>query len=112
MTIELNTSNLIFLVFALLTAFWGLLKLIAVQHERSLDKRFTELGATISANQELTRKLEKDLVYLQGELPRNYLRREDYLREMQAMTDANQRQFAPILQSLKRIEDFLLLQKS
>lgn len=111
MTIELNTSNLIFIVAALLTAFWGLLKLIAVQHERSLDKRFVELASTITANSELTRKLEKDLIYLQGELPRNYLRRDDYLREMQAMTDANQRQFDPIVKSLQRIEDFLLSQK-
>ena len=111
MTIELNTSNLIFIIAALLTAFWGLLKLIAVQHERGQDKRFLELGTTNQANQDLAVKLEKDLMYLQGELPRNYLRRDDYLREMKTWTDATQRQFDPIRQSLTRIEDFLLKQK-
>ena len=43
MTIELNTGNVIFLLIALMGAFWALLKLIAGQHERSLDKRFAEL---------------------------------------------------------------------
>lgn len=97
MTVELNTSNLIFISTALLAAFWGLLKLLAAQHERSLDKRFLELGAIIAANQDLTRKLEQDFMVLQGDITRNYLRRDDYLREMQG-----------IRQSLTRIEDFLL----
>lgn len=112
MTIELNTSNLIFIVAALLTAFWGLLKLIAVQHERSLDKRFTELAATIKDNQDLALATEKDLISLQGDIPRNYLRRDDYLREMHSMSEATQRQINPILASLTRIEDYLLKQKS
>lgn len=112
MTLELNTGNLIFIVVGVLSAFWGLLKLIAGQHERSLDKRFAELSATITDNQELTTKLERDLIRVQDELPKNYLRREDYLREAQAMINANQRQFDPILKSLARIEDYLLRQKS
>lgn len=111
MTIELNTSNLIFIVAALLTAFWGLLKLIAVQHERSLDKRFVELASTINTNQELTRKLEQDLIYLQGELPRQYLRRDDYLHEMQSMKEAIKAQLDPIRHSIESVRDFLLNQK-
>ena len=112
MTIELNTGNVIFLLIAVMGAFWALLKLIAGQHERSLDKRFAELANTINANQALTRKLEAELMLLQGDIPRHYLRRDDYLREMKTMADANQRQFDPIRKSLERIEDFLLKQKT
>jgi septal ring factor EnvC (AmiA/AmiB activator) len=111
MTLTLNTANLIFIVVALLGAFWGLLKLLVAQHERSLDKRFAELSKTITDNTDLTTKLEKDLMRLQEDIPRTYLRREDYLRESQAMVDNNQRQFDPILKSLARIEDYLLRQK-
>lgn len=112
MTIQLNASNLIFVLIGLLSAFWALLKLIAGQHERSLDKRFSELANTINANQALTRKLEAELMLLQGDIPRHYLRREDYLREMKTMAEANQRQFDPIRKSLERIEDFLLKHKT
>lgn len=108
MIIELNTSNLIFIVVALLTAFWGLMKLIALQYKRDLDVRFVNLSETIKANQDLAVQLEKDLMILQGEIPRNYLRRDDFMREMQTMRDSTQRQFDPILSSLRRIEDYLL----
>lgn len=40
MTIELNMGNLLFIVFALVSAFWTLLKVSARQFERYLDKQF------------------------------------------------------------------------
>ncbi len=112
MILELTTGNIIFIIAALLGAFWALLKLIAVQHERSLDKRFLELAATINLNQELTRRLEQDLMILQGEIPRSYLRRDDYLHEMQAMKESMKSQLDPIRHSVESIRDFLLNQKS
>lgn len=108
MTIELNLTNLIFILFTLVGAFWALVKVIIYQSEKSLDERFSALSATIAADQKATRELERELLRFQGELPRFYLRREDYVREVQVLQEAMQRDILPIRQSLTRIEDFLL----
>ena len=69
MTIELNLANLIFILIALIGAFWALVKIIVSQYEKSLDTRFSALSLTIEKDQEITRKLERDLLMFQSELP-------------------------------------------
>ena len=108
MTIELNLANLIFILIALVSAFWTLMKIIVVQSERSLDTRFSALSLTIAKDQETTRQLERELLRFQSELPRTYLRRDDYVREVQVLQEAMLRDILPIRQSLTRIEDFLM----
>ncbi|MDP3652452.1 MAG: hypothetical protein Q8R67_12290 [Rhodoferax sp.] len=80
MTIELNLANLIFILIALVGAFWALVKIIISQYEKSLDTRFTALSLTIEKDQEVTRQLERDFLRMQSELPLHYVRREDYIR--------------------------------
>ncbi len=108
MTIELNLANLIFILIALIGAFWALVKIIVSQYEKSLDTRFIALSVTIEKDQEITRQLERDLLRFQSELPSVYLRRDDYVREVQVLQEAMQRDILPIRQSLTRIEDFLM----
>ena len=108
MTIELNLTNLIFILIASFSGIWALLKSLAVQHERGMDKRFALLNEGMQKNHEVTRNLERDLLLMQSELPRVYLRREDYLREMQALTESIQRELTPMRKSVVRIEDFLI----
>ena len=80
MTIELNLANLIFILIALVGAFWALVKIIVNQYEKSLDARFITLGTTIEKDQEITRQLERDFLRMKAELPLHYVRREDYIR--------------------------------
>lgn len=80
MTIELNLTNLIFVLCTLVGAFWALVKVIIYQSEKSLDTRFKALSTTIEKDQEITRQLEKDFLRMQAELPLHYVRREDYIR--------------------------------
>lgn len=80
MTIELNLGNLIFILIALIGAFWTLVKVIVSQYEKSLDTRFATLSETMVKDQELTRKLEREFLRMQAELPLHYVRREDYIR--------------------------------
>lgn len=80
MTIELNLANLIYLLFALVGAFWALVKVIISQYEKSLDTRFSALSLTIEKDQEVTRRLERDFLRMQADLPLHYVRREDYIR--------------------------------
>lgn len=80
MTIELNLGNLIFILIALIGAFWTLVKVIVSQYEKSLDTRFATLSETMEKDQELTRKLEREFLRMQADLPLHYVRREDYIR--------------------------------
>lgn len=98
MTVELNLANLIFILIAMLSAFWALVKIIAVQTQKHLDARFTVQEVSRNENQiQITRRLdnietvnredtnqwqrvERELMRLQVDMPLNYVRREDYVQ--------------------------------
>lgn len=80
MIIELNLANLIFILIALIGAFWALVKTIVFQYEKSLDTRFATLSEAMVKDQEFTRKLEREFLRMQADLPLHYVRREDYIR--------------------------------
>ncbi len=108
MTVELNLANLIIILIALVGAFWGLVKIIINQHEKSLDTRFKSLTESIDKSQEIAIQLERDFLKFQSEIPRVYLRRDDYQREAQVLQDSLQREIAPMRASVSRIENFLM----
>ena len=87
MSIELNMANLIAIAVAFVGALWALLKLFAVQHEKALEARFKTLienmggiKASQMREQETTQRLERELLQFKAELPRDYVRREDFIR--------------------------------
>lgn len=87
MTFDLNLANLIALAVAFVTALWGLLKFFAVQHEKALEARFKTLSQSMvnisssqAREQETTQRLERELLLFKAELPRDYVRREDFIR--------------------------------
>lgn len=87
MTLELNIANLIAIGAAFIGALWALMKTFAVQYERSLEARFKDLGEGMGGiktsqlrEQETTARLERELLRFQAELPRDYVRRDDFVR--------------------------------
>lgn len=108
MIVELNLTNLLFIVFALLGGFFTLIKVVVHQFHKSLDTRFAALAEKQQAEEKITRDLERSLLLMQADIPKTYLRRDDYLREVQALQNALQRDIEPIRASLTRIEDYLL----
>ena len=108
MIIELNLANLIFIIFALLSAVAGGLKIFYQQSEKSQDARFKALYDMLEKSQENVMALERDFLKFQSEIPRIYLRRDDHTRETHALKEALQREMADIRISVRRIEDFLI----
>lgn len=108
MIVELNLANLIWILIVMLSAFWGLVKIIVGQYEKSLDTRFAALSEVIKENQETTLNLERELMRFQTEIPRIYLRRDDYMREVQILRESISTEITPIRNSVNRIEDFLI----
>lgn len=87
MTFELNVGNLIAIALGFVGALWALLKLLAAQYERSLEARFKVLNESMGGiknsqarEQETTQRLERELLRFQAELPRDYVRRDDFVR--------------------------------
>ncbi len=108
MIVEFNLANLIFVLIALVGAFWAMAKVIVRQYEKSLDTRFGALAVTIENAQKTTVELERDFLKFQSEIPRTYLRRDDYMREAQILRESISAEIAPIRTSVNRIEDFLI----
>lgn len=87
MTLELNAGNLIAIAVGFVGALWALLKVFAMQHEKALEARFKTLNESmggIKASQESERentlRIERELMQFKAELPRDYVRREDFIR--------------------------------
>ena len=87
MTLELTMANLISLAGLFLGAFWALLKVIALQAEKRSNEKFAALQAAIVTvgvdmrrEAEAARQLETSFLRFQAELPRDYVRRDDFVQ--------------------------------
>lgn len=98
MRVEFDLGQLLYLTLALVSAFWALGKLLAVQYGKRLDEKFAAQAAerkvadqtlndTLQRHLDEERRmatqlgsLERDFLEWKAELPLNYVRREDYIR--------------------------------
>ena len=61
---------------------WGLGKLLLSQASRQIEMQFGEIKKTISQQNDEMRRLERELVDIKIDLPRNYVRKEDYAQQL------------------------------
>lgn len=87
MTIELTLANVITILALFVASLFALVKIIGAQQEKRLSEKFETLGKTISgfgedlrSEAEATRKLENSFLEFKAELPRDYVRRDDFIR--------------------------------
>lgn len=89
MIFELTMTNLIVLVVSYFGSLFGLLKYINLQQEKRLGEKFEALsqsiaglGSELRREADATRQLETAFLRFQAELPRDYVRRDDFLRSI------------------------------
>ena len=75
-TFEMPVWQMISIAVTIPGAFVGVMKMLLVQMERRLDQRF----AVVDKDSERLRQVEIGLERLRGEMPLNYVRREDWVR--------------------------------
>jgi len=98
MIVEFNLANILWVIFALLSGFWAMAKVISRQNHTIVNTRFDNHELLDAANnKELKRRLdgiettakaeanqwqriERELLNLKAEIPVHYVRREDYIR--------------------------------
>ena len=89
MTIQVDFWQLLLLGVTLAGAFFGFAKLLLANVQRHIESQFASLNGQMSAQQAAvarlereyqaaTGRLERELLELKAELPRDYVRREDY----------------------------------
>jgi hypothetical protein len=87
----MTTQVIVMLLLAVFGGFWTLTKLLMTQTLKQLDARFLSQDTARTKAQEhwesrfsqieaLARSNERDLLVMRGDLPNQYLRREDYIR--------------------------------
>ena len=85
MKVELELWHLLVLMFTVVGAFWALAQMLIKTSQQHLSERFDALikliegqSGMIRGQGEDMRRIERDLMGLKAELPRDYVRREDY----------------------------------
>lgn len=78
MNIQIEPWHLVMAIVSVCGTFWGLAKVLIASTDRMIERRFNEIATALRTQDESSRRLERDLMDLKAELPRDYVRREDY----------------------------------
>ena len=78
MQVTLDLAQLGGLLVAIVAAFWAITKLLLTQTKASIDEKFNTISKHMQGQQDASARLERDLMQLKADLPRDYVRREDY----------------------------------
>lgn len=80
---QLDTWQVILFCIALVGGFAGLVKILFMQFDKGLDKRFEAMGRRLDGIETDAKewlRLERELYQLKADMPLHYVRREDYVR--------------------------------
>jgi hypothetical protein len=84
---HLNFGEVLTIAFTAIGAIWALMKMIARHQEqalqvqfRSFNEQLREMTDEVKQDRDATQRIERDLFALRAELPRDYVRRDDFVR--------------------------------
>lgn len=80
MKLEIELWQVVTVLIAVTGGFWGMAKLLLSQSQKHIDEQFKAIAATLRGQSEDSRRLERELLDLKAELPREYVRRGDHDR--------------------------------
>jgi hypothetical protein len=85
MTVQLEAYQLFIIIATVIGAFWAIAQMLIKGSQEHLADKFTAVTDLIKAQSRMIegqgddmRRIERDLMGLKAELPRDYVRREDY----------------------------------
>jgi hypothetical protein len=80
MTLQIDLWHAVGLLMTILGAFFGMAKSLLGQSQKHIDTQFSSISATLKTQDDTSRRVERELLELKAELPRDYVRREDHTR--------------------------------
>lgn len=85
MTLQIDLWQAIGLLITAAGGFWGMGKMLLNQSNVHISEQFLDIKKTLESHGEDSRRLERELLELKAELPRDYVRREDHNRVIAAV---------------------------
>lgn len=85
MKIEVDFTYVIFLLMSVAGLWWAMAKMMLAQSQKHIDAQFETISKALRAQDEGARRIERELLELKAELPRDYVRREDHTRVIAAV---------------------------
>lgn len=89
MKVELELWHLIVLLTTVVGAFWALAQMLIAASTKNVSDKFDAISALIQGQSQMLtnqsedmRRIERDLMGLKAELPKDYVRREDYTQQI------------------------------
>lgn len=82
MQFDLSLQEVIGLCLTLIGAFWGLAKMLLSQTQKQISDQFVEISNHLDKQEAADRRLEREMLELKAALPREYVRREDYVQQV------------------------------
>ena len=86
MRVEVELWQVFSTLTTIVVAFWGIAKMLMAANQRAIDEKFTAVTTGLAKQDDTNRRLERDLMELKAELPRDYVRREDYTAAIATVT--------------------------
>lgn len=80
MILTLDLWQAISLLITLVGAFWGIAKMMVAQASKTLEEKFAHINKLLDSQDASDRRLERQMGDLRAELPREYVRRDDFVR--------------------------------
>ncbi|GEQ77436.1 hypothetical protein CTTA_4441 [Comamonas testosteroni] len=80
MILTLDLWQAISLLATIVGAFWGIAKMMLNQGSKNLDEKFSQINKRLDGQEESDKRLERQVGDMRAELPREYVRRDDFIR--------------------------------
>ncbi len=85
MWLQIDLWQAVGLLVTILGGFFGMAQLLLKQNQKHLDEKFAANARAHSVQESDSRRIERELMELKAELPRDYVRREDHTRVIGAI---------------------------
>lgn len=80
MILTLDLWQAISLLITIVGAFWGIAKMMLNQGQKNLEEKFFLINKRLDSQEESDKRLERQVGDMRAELPREYVRRDDFIR--------------------------------
>lgn len=80
MILTLELWHVISLVITIIGGFWAMAKMMLNQGQKNLEEKFVLINKRLDSQEESDKRLERQVGDMRAELPREYVRRDDFIR--------------------------------
>lgn len=82
MQFDLSMQEVMGLAITIIGAFWALARMLLTQTQRQIADQYQDISSNLRKQEDTARRLEREVMEHKAALPREYVRREDYVQQI------------------------------